>query len=165
MRSADPGVAGAGTVAIRGSTVTPKYTRTTGATGAYTGTGARFLPQPDPARQFSCLLHGETGPRTILRMVSLYIVTQEVRVKVQVVQDLICPWCYIGHHNLERALSEWTAGRDTPVELEWLPYQLDPLEEGAPQEGFQERFQRRKGVAPEQMMTMFDRVTQAGAAL
>jgi len=86
-------------------------------------------------------------------------------VKIQVVQDLICPWCYIGHHNLDQALAEWTVDKDVMVEIEWLPYQLDPLEPGAPQEGFRERFVQRKGIAPEQMDTMFDRVTQAGAAL
>jgi predicted DsbA family dithiol-disulfide isomerase len=86
-------------------------------------------------------------------------------VKIQVVQDLICPWCYIGHHNLDAALVQWSAAHDDPIEIEWLPYQLDPLEEGAPVEGFRERFVNRKGIAPAQMDTMFDRVTQAGAAL
>jgi predicted DsbA family dithiol-disulfide isomerase len=85
--------------------------------------------------------------------------------KIQVVQDLICPWCYIGHHNLDQALTEWTAGKDVSVDIEWLPYQLDPLEPGAPKEDFRERFVKRKGMAPEQVAGMFDRVTQAGASL
>lgn len=85
--------------------------------------------------------------------------------KIQVVQDLICPWCYIGHHNLDQALAGWTADHTEPVEIEWLPYQLDPLEEGAPQEDFRERFTRRKGVPADQMGQMFERVTQVGASL
>lgn len=85
--------------------------------------------------------------------------------KIQVVQDLICPWCYIGHHNLDDALTQWAATHDEPVSIEWLPYQLDPLEEGAPQEGFRERFVQRKGIGPEQMDQMFGRVTQVGASL
>lgn len=85
--------------------------------------------------------------------------------KIQVVQDLICPWCYIGHHNMNQALAEWTAEHDVPVEVEWLPYQLDPLEEGAPPEDFRQRFVQRKGIPLEQMDQMFERVTQAGAAL
>lgn len=85
--------------------------------------------------------------------------------KIKVVQDLICPWCYIGHHNLETAIQEWTAAGGDPVEVEWLPYQLDPLEPGEPQQGFQERFRERKGIGPDQMRTMFDRVTQAGASV
>lgn len=85
--------------------------------------------------------------------------------KIQVVQDLICPWCYIGHHNLEQAVTEWTADKDVTVEVEWLPYQLDPLEPGAPQEDFRERFIKRKGMAPEQVDGMFNRVTEAGKAI
>ena len=42
--------------------------------------------------------------------------------KIQVVQDLICPWCRIGHHNLEQALATWSNGTGTPVTIEWLPY-------------------------------------------
>lgn len=84
---------------------------------------------------------------------------------IQIVQDLICPWCRIGHHNLETALASWTADKDVPVEIEWLPYQLDPLEPGASREGFRERFVQRKGLSEAQMETMFDRVTQAGAAV
>jgi len=85
--------------------------------------------------------------------------------KVEVVQDLICPWCYIGHHNLEGAIQEWTAANDEPVEVEWLPYQLDPIAPGEPQQGFQERFRERKGIGPDQMATMFNRVTEVGAAI
>lgn len=85
--------------------------------------------------------------------------------RVKVVQDLICPWCYIGHHNLEGAIREWTAANDAPVEVEWLPYQLDPIAPGEPQQGFLERFAERKGVGPDQVGSMFDRVTEAGAAV
>ncbi len=85
--------------------------------------------------------------------------------KIQVVQDLICPWCYIGHHNLDAALEQWSSSHSEPISIEWLPYQLDPLEDGAPQEDFRERFTLRKGIAPDQMDQMFERVTQVGATL
>jgi predicted DsbA family dithiol-disulfide isomerase len=84
---------------------------------------------------------------------------------IQIVQDLICPWCRIGHHNLEQALATWSAGNDAPVTIEWLPYQLDPLADGAPKEDFRQRFTQRKGVPEAQMNQMFDRVTQVGASL
>lgn len=85
--------------------------------------------------------------------------------KIKIVQDLICPWCYIGHRNLEAAIRDWTAGGDRSVDVEWLPYQLDPREPGAPREGFRERFASRKGIDPAQMDTMFDRVTEVGASV
>ena len=44
-------------------------------------------------------------------------------VSVDIVADLVCPWCWLGKRN-------WDAARklvpDIPVETVWRPYQLDP---------------------------------------
>ena len=85
--------------------------------------------------------------------------------KIKVIQDLICPWCYIGHHNLETAIGEWTSEHGGHFELQWLPYQLDPIEPGTPQQQFRQRFKDRKHATDEQIDAMFERVTQAGAAV
>ena len=48
--------------------------------------------------------------------------------RVDVVFDFICPWCYIGKRRLEAALEVWKAehpGDPEPV-VRWLPYQLHP---------------------------------------
>lgn len=47
-----------------------------------------------------------------------------VRIPITIVSDFICPWCLIGHHRLQRALSDI----DTSVEAEitWLPFELNP---------------------------------------
>jgi len=47
--------------------------------------------------------------------------------KVEVYSDIACPWCYIGKHRFERALSAFPGAAD--VEVVYRPYQLDP---GAP---------------------------------
>jgi predicted DsbA family dithiol-disulfide isomerase len=44
---------------------------------------------------------------------------------LQVVADLICPWCFIGKRSLDQAL-EILAGQGVQVEVDWLPYQLNP---------------------------------------
>jgi predicted DsbA family dithiol-disulfide isomerase len=44
-------------------------------------------------------------------------------VKLDILSDPICPWCYIGKANLERALER--AG-DHPFVVEWHPFQLNP---------------------------------------
>jgi len=44
-------------------------------------------------------------------------------VKLDIISDPICPWCYIGKTNLDRALER--AG-DHPFEIEWHPFQLNP---------------------------------------
>ena len=45
------------------------------------------------------------------------------RVHIDVVSDVVCPWCYIGKHRLERALALNPA---MPVEVEYQPYFLNP---------------------------------------
>ena len=44
-------------------------------------------------------------------------------IKLDILSDPICPWCYIGKANLERALEK--VG-DHPFEIEWHPFQLNP---------------------------------------
>lgn len=44
-------------------------------------------------------------------------------VKLDIFADPICPWCYIGKANLDRALEQ--AG-DHPFTIEWQPFQLNP---------------------------------------
>lgn len=49
------------------------------------------------------------------------------RVHIDVVSDVVCPWCYIGKHRLERALALTpdTAAQVT-VQVEYRPYFLNP---------------------------------------
>lgn len=44
--------------------------------------------------------------------------------RIEVVSDVICPWCYIGKRRLERALA-LVAGSLVP-QVAWLPFQLNP---------------------------------------
>ncbi|MEJ7838128.1 MAG: DsbA family oxidoreductase [Thermomicrobiales bacterium] len=83
---------------------------------------------------------------------------------IQVVQDIVCPWCRIGHHNLNSALDQWVAQGHERPDVQWFPYQLDPIEPHAG-EKFAERLVVRKGMQPEQIATMFDRVIEAGTAI
>lgn len=41
---------------------------------------------------------------------------------IDIVSDVVCPWCYLGEKRLETALAE----APQPVALRWRPYQLDP---------------------------------------
>ncbi len=44
-------------------------------------------------------------------------------VKLDIISDPICPWCYIGKTNLDKAL---LAFPDHPFVMEWHPFQLNP---------------------------------------
>jgi len=43
---------------------------------------------------------------------------------VEIVSDVICPWCYIGKRRLEKALA--LLGSDVDVNVRYLPFQLNP---------------------------------------
>ena len=56
---------------------------------------------------------------------------------VDVISDVICPWCYIGKRRLAKAI----AASDEPVKVRWLPFQLNPT---MPKEGISRREYRTK---------------------
>jgi len=52
------------------------------------------------------------------------------KISIDVVSDVMCPWCYIGKRRLEDALR--ALPEDIEVDIRWRPYQLDPT---LPKEG------------------------------
>jgi len=56
---------------------------------------------------------------------------------VDVISDVICPWCYIGKRRLENAIAEFAS----PVDVQWHPYQLNPT---MPKEGISRREYRTR---------------------
>jgi predicted DsbA family dithiol-disulfide isomerase len=49
--------------------------------------------------------------------------------KIDIVSDVVCPWCYIGKRRIEEALA---LAPDVPVEVHWRPFFLNPW---VPREG------------------------------
>jgi len=43
---------------------------------------------------------------------------------VEVVSDVICPWCYVGKRRLEQAAT--LVGHDLRLSIRWRPFQLNP---------------------------------------
>ncbi|OIQ43164.1 MAG: polyketide biosynthesis protein [Roseobacter sp. MedPE-SWde] len=54
-------------------------------------------------------------------------------VKLDIISDPICPWCYIGKTHLDKALAETP---EHPFVIEWHPFQLNP---DMPREGMDRR--------------------------
>ncbi|MFC3208515.1 DsbA family oxidoreductase [Aquamicrobium soli] len=48
--------------------------------------------------------------------------TDTAPITVDVVSDVVCPWCFIGQKRLDKAIA--TSGVD--VQVHWRPFQLDP---------------------------------------
>jgi len=89
------------------------------------------------------------------------IVEAKIPMRIQLIEDTVCPWCRIGSHNLNEAIAEWRKTHDEEVVIEYLPYLLDPVEPGS-KENFRARFEQRKGVPAAQVDQMFQRVTEVG---
>ena len=50
-----------------------------------------------------------------------------VTVQIEVISDVVCPWCFIGKRRLEEALRRLPAADPgIAVEVAWRPFQLNP---------------------------------------
>ncbi|KAG0263743.1 hypothetical protein BG011_008172 [Mortierella polycephala] len=50
-------------------------------------------------------------------------------IKIDVVSDVVCPWCYIGKRRIDKAIAAYKSKpghEDVQFEISWHPYQLDP---------------------------------------
>ena len=81
--------------------------------------------------------------------------------QIDVISDVVCPWCFIGKRNLERALEMWRADHpdDVPV-VRWHPFQLNPQ---LPPGGVPRReYLEMKFGGPDRAKEIYARVTAAG---
>ena len=83
---------------------------------------------------------------------------------VDVVSDIVCPWCFIGKRKLEVALGEINSSDPSlGVEVRWHPFQLNPdlPDDGVPRASYVE--QKFGGAA--RAHDVYARVTNAGEAV
>jgi predicted DsbA family dithiol-disulfide isomerase len=78
---------------------------------------------------------------------------------IDVVSDVVCPWCFIGKRRLEQAIA---LRPDIPVEIRWRPYFLN---DWVPREGIgRNEYLTRKFGSPERYKSIAGRVSAAAAA-
>jgi predicted DsbA family dithiol-disulfide isomerase len=81
-----------------------------------------------------------------------------VSVQVDVVSDVVCPWCYIGKHRLEAAIA---LVPDVEVAINWRPYFLNPW---IPREGIDRlTYLETKFGSAERYAAIAERVAAAAA--
>jgi predicted DsbA family dithiol-disulfide isomerase len=77
---------------------------------------------------------------------------------IDVVSDVVCPWCYLGKRRLAAALGEADSG---PIVVRWRPYQLDPT---IPAEGVDRRvYLKNKFGDDSRLKDVHARLTALGA--
>ena len=69
------------------------------------------------------------------------------KIKLDIVSDVVCPWCIVGYKRLEKAISD--LGVEDRIEIEWQPFELNPQ---MPPEGqnVQEHLKEKYGSTAEQ---------------
>ena len=79
-------------------------------------------------------------------------------VRIDVVSDVVCPWCFIGKRRLEKAVAMRPG---VPVEIHWRPYFLN---DWIPREGIsRNEYLTTKFGSPERYKDIAGRVAQAAA--
>ena len=79
-------------------------------------------------------------------------------VHVDVVSDVVCPWCYIGKRRLEGAIA---LARDVEVSINWRAYFLNPW---IPREGIdRQTYLETKFGSPERYAVIAERIASAAA--
>lgn len=84
------------------------------------------------------------------------------KLKIDIISDVVCPWCIIGYKRLQQAITEM--GIEDKVELEWQPFELNP-DMPAEGEDIQEHMARKYGSTPEQSRDFRTNITNQGAEL
>ena len=84
------------------------------------------------------------------------------KIKIDIVSDVVCPWCTIGYKRLAKAISEM--GIQNKVEIEWHPFELNP---NMPVEGenVQEHIANKYGASLEDQKRSQKNMTEVGAEL
>lgn len=80
--------------------------------------------------------------------------------KIDIISDVVCPWCIVGYKHFEAALAE--LGWQENVEIEWQPFELNP---NLPPEGedLREHVARKYGASLADSDNARRNITAAGA--
>lgn len=84
------------------------------------------------------------------------------KLKIDIVSDVVCPWCTIGFKRLEKAIAELKL--ENQVEIEWQPFELNP---NMPAEGQNiiEHLAEKYGATAEQQNASKQHMTEVGNSL
>ncbi len=80
--------------------------------------------------------------------------------QIDIVSDVVCPWCIVGFKQLEQAIER----TGVSAAIKWHPYELNP---DMPDEGenLRDHIMRKYGSTAEQSQDARDRLTELGSSL
>jgi len=102
--------------------------------------------------------NGDTADEAGTFRIAGLLIDFAMTLAVDVISDVICPWCFIGKRRLEKAL----AAHGGPVEVHWHPFQLNPQ---MPKDGISRReYRTRKFGSWERSLELDAKVVAVGAS-
>ncbi|MEL7029577.1 MAG: DsbA family oxidoreductase [Pseudomonadota bacterium] len=81
---------------------------------------------------------------------------------IDIVSDVVCPWCVVGYLQLSKALK--TVGERVRFDVRWRPFELNP-QMGPDGDNVMEHIQKKYGSTEEQSRKARARLTDIGAQL
>ena len=84
------------------------------------------------------------------------------KVRIDIVSDVVCPWCIIGYKRLEKALE--SLSEQVEADIHWHPFELNPhMPQGG--ENLRAHLASKYGTTPEGSIRARTNLTQMGAEL
>ena len=80
--------------------------------------------------------------------------------KIDIVSDIVCPWCVIGFRNLKKAMEVLKSELD--FEITWKPYELHPE---IPQEGYDKKLYMQQKFGSSGGKSRYDEIAEIGKSL
>ncbi len=80
--------------------------------------------------------------------------------KIDIVSDVVCPWCVIGFRNLNKAMQELQT--ELNFEISWKPYELHPE---IPQEGYDKNLYMQQKFGSSISKSPYDEITKIGESV
>ncbi|MGX1927121.1 DsbA family oxidoreductase [Vibrio sp. NH-7] len=81
-------------------------------------------------------------------------------IKLDIISDVVCPWCIIGYNHLKAALEQ--LGIEDRIEIEWQPFELNP-DMPAEGENLRDHVARKYGSSAEESKNARIRIASIGA--
>lgn len=81
------------------------------------------------------------------------------KIKLDIISDVVCPWCIIGYKRLEKAINKMEI--QNQVEISWQAFELNP---NMPPEGedILDHVKRKYGSTPEQWRSSQENIMKLG---
>lgn len=93
-------------------------------------------------------------------MVESDAVLDDSVLQIDIVSDVVCPWCIVGFKQLEKAIEQ----TGVSAAIKWHPFELNP-DMAAEGENLREHIMRKYGSTEEQSQQARDRLSEIGAGL